>query len=102
MVRAYMIFGGVGPMLVVTQLTSGMQGAVASKHLVSKGITKFIAFEVSVHKVKEIYGPRYGAAVERLVSDSDIRVVDMDGHNVFGNFDFIEMGEPVYVGGGAY
>jgi hypothetical protein len=98
MVRAYVVFTGSGPVLLVTRLSSGMQGDVASQHLANKGINKYIAFEVSHEKAQERYGTRFSSAVNRLASDADIRVVDIDGHHVFTSFSFAEMGEPVFVG----
>ena len=97
MLRAYMVFSGTGPILVVTRLSTGMQGSQARDYLAAKGIDKFIAFEVPVPRARERYGPRFQTAVDRLVTNEDIRVVDLDGHHVFGNFEFTEMGEPVFV-----
>ncbi|MBF0309069.1 MAG: cytosolic protein [Magnetococcales bacterium] len=99
MVRAYLIFGGNGPILVVTQHHEGLQSERARFHLENKGIRKYIAFEVPLSRAREIYGSRLDTAVERLVSPSDIRVVDMNGDHVFANFNFNEMGEPVFVDG---
>ncbi|MBF0381612.1 MAG: hypothetical protein HQL69_11375 [Magnetococcales bacterium] len=97
MVRAYVVFTGTGPILLVTKLDTGMQGEDATQHLANKGIKKFIAYEVSQEKAEEHYGMRFTAAVNRLASDKDLRVVDVDGHTVFARFSFAEMGEPVYV-----
>jgi len=97
MVRAYVVFTGTGPILLVTRLNSGLQGEVPSNHLAAKGIKRFIAYEVSHESAAERYGTRYTEAMSRLASDSDIRVVDVDGHHVFSSFSFAEMGEPVYV-----
>ncbi len=98
MVRSYVIFTGSGPMLVVTRLTDGMQGIIAKDHLAGKGVDKYIAFEVAHETAEKRYGIRFTDAVNRLASDRDLRVVDVDGHHVFKTFAFKEMGEPVYVG----
>jgi hypothetical protein len=100
MVRAYIIFGGTGPILVVTRNAQGMQSEDAQERLEDKGIKKYIAFEVPPARAEERYGTRYSAAASRLVGDEDIRVVDVDGHQVFSSFEFREMGEPVFVGEG--
>jgi hypothetical protein len=97
MVRAYVVFTGTGPILLVTRLDTGMQGESATRHLSNKGIKKFMAFEVSHEKAEERYGTRFTEAVNRLASDNDLRVVDVDGHTVFARFSFAEMGEPVYM-----
>lgn len=98
MIRSYVVFTGSGPILVVTRLSSGLQGDIPKQHFINKGIGKFIAFEVSHEKAEERYGTRFKEAVLRLASDNDIRVVDVDGHHVFASFAFAEMGEPVFVG----
>ena len=98
MVRAYVIFGGTGPILVVSKNSAGMQSEIAIERLVDKGIKKFIAFEVPPARAEERYGTRYRAAAQRLADEKDIRVVDVDGHHVFASFEFREMGEPVFVG----
>ena len=97
MVRAYVVFTGSGPILLITKLNTGMQGELARNHLANKGISKFIAYEVSHEKAHDTYGTRFNEAVNRLASDNDVRVVDIDGHHVFSRFSFAEMGEPVYV-----
>ena len=97
MIKAFMVFTGTGPIMVVTKLPE-MDVDAAREHMASKGIRKYIAYEVPLARVEERYGTRYHAAVSRLASDKDIRVLDVDGHHVFSSFDFTEMGEPVYVG----
>jgi hypothetical protein len=34
--------------------------------------------------------------VSDLYQTDDLRVLDYDGHNVFHNFSFEELGEPIY------
>jgi hypothetical protein len=97
MIRVYVVFTGSGPILMATRLSSGMQGDMARQHLANKGINKYIAFEVSQEMAEKHYGTRFTAAVNRLASDTDLRVVDVDGHHVFNSFSFAEMGEPVYI-----
>lgn len=99
MVRLYMIFSGSGPILVMTRFNGGMQAQLAREYLAFKGILKFVAYEVPAVRAEERYGTRFRATADQLSSDQDFRVMDMDGHHVFNSFDFVEMGEPVYVGG---
>lgn len=99
MIRTFMIFTGTGPILVVSRLAAGADGAEARAILQSKGIDRYLAFEVSSEVAERRYGTRFHSAVQRLASDHDLRVVDLDGHHVFASFSFAEMGTPQYVGG---
>ena len=94
--KTFMVFTGTGPIMLVTKLTE-MDVEAARAHMESKGIKKYIAYEVPYSRSEERYGTRLHAAVSRLANDEDIRVFDVDGHHAFTNFDFTEMGEPVYV-----
>jgi hypothetical protein len=94
--KTFMIFTGTGPIMVVTRLPE-MDTELARKHMESKGVKKYIAYEVPVARAEERYGTRFHMAVERLAHDQDIRVFDVDGHHVFNTFEFTEMGEPVPV-----
>ena len=94
--KTFMVFTGTGPIMVVTRLQE-MDVEAARRHMESKGIKKYIAYEVPYARSEERYGTRLRAAIDRLAHQEDIRVFDVDGHHSFMNFDFTEMGEPVYV-----
>ena len=64
--------------------------------LAFKGIKKFIAYEVPVEKVKQRYGTHFSVILGDLSQTDDLRILDIDGHHVFNNFTFEEMGEPYY------
>ncbi|HEX9593156.1 MAG TPA: hypothetical protein VGB12_07410 [bacterium] len=96
--KTFLVFTGTGPIMLVTRL-SEMDVDAARNHMESKGIKKYIAYEVPYSRAEERYGTRLHAAVARLAHPEDIRVFDVDGHHAFMNFDFTEMGEPVYVDG---
>ena len=61
----------------------------------TKGIKKFIAYEVPEEKVKEKYGKQYNVVMGDLRQTDDLRVLDYDGHHVFYNFSFDDLSEPV-------
>lgn len=63
--------------------------------LFAKGIKKFIAYEVPEEKVKEKYGMQYKVILGDLHQSNDLRVLDYDGHHLFNNFSFKDLGEPV-------
>ena len=97
MIRAYMVFGGSGPILVLTRSTRGMQSDLARNYFAQKGINKYIAIEVSAEHAEKKYGTRFHTTATCLKSEDDIRVLDIEGHHVFYNFEYEEMGEPIYV-----
>jgi len=93
--KACIIFTGTGPILALTSYDSLTHPKLIEK-LDAKGIKKFIAFELSVDDVKEKYGEVFKIITEDLHQTDDLRVLDYNGHSVFYNFTFKEMGTPVY------
>ncbi len=91
-------FTGTGPILILTSYESLDDPNLVEK-LSAKGIKKYIAFEVSEHKVKDRYGKQYNVIMGDLSQTDDLRVLDYNGHHVFYNFSFKELGEPIYVEG---
>lgn len=93
--KAGIIFGGTGPILILTSYESFKDGKFVAK-LAAKGINKFIASEVPMESVKKKYGTHYDVVMGDLKQSDDLRVMDYNGHNVFYNFSFSEMEKPVY------
>ena len=93
--KAGIIFTGTGPILILTSYETLDDPKLIEKLRV-KGIQKFIASEVSVDRVKTIYGNHFNVIMGDLNQTDDLRVMDYNGHNVFGNFKFSEMGKAVY------
>ena len=56
--KAAMVFTGSGPILILTSFDSLEHPTLAEK-LGARGITKYIAYEVSPDKVKRLYGTRF-------------------------------------------
>jgi hypothetical protein len=92
---AGVFFTGTGPILILTTYDSLDNDKIVEK-LSAKGIKKFIAYEVPRDRVKEKYDTYYAMIVGDLYQTDDLRVLDYDGHNVFHNFSFEELGEPIY------
>lgn len=92
--KAGIFFTGSGPILLLTSYESLTDSHLVEK-LATKGIKKFIAYEVPVEMVKEKYGKHYTVIMGDLHQQDDLRVLDYDGHHVFLNFDFCALGEPV-------
>ena len=97
--RAYILFSGTGPILVLTTYPELTDERLVGK-LSHKGIVKFIAYEVPVERVRSIYGVPYEVIAADLERTEDLRVLDFNGHHIFSRFSFSEMGEPIKVGKG--
>jgi hypothetical protein len=93
--KAAMVFTGSGPILILTTFESIGEPRLAEK-LGARGIGKFIAYEVSVDKVKKQYGTRFSVILGDLSQTDDLRVMDIDGHHVFNSFSFEELSDPIY------
>jgi hypothetical protein len=92
--KAGIFFTGTGPILLLTSYESLSDPNLVSK-LATKGIKKYIAYEVEEDQVKKKYGQQYKAILGDLKQSDDLRVLDYDGHHVFYNFSVRELGEPV-------
>lgn len=93
--KAAMIMAGSGPILILTSFESIEHPGLAEK-LEARGINRFIAYEVSLEKVKKIYGTRFSIISGDLSQTDDLRVLDIDGHSVFNRFSLEELSGPVY------
>ena len=91
--KAGVIFTGTGPILVLTTYESFANPRFIEK-LSQKGIKKFIAQEVSIDLCKERYGVQFQAVRNDVKETDDLRVLDYNGHHIFLNIPFSEMGEP--------
>lgn len=93
--KAGIFFTGSGPILILTSYDSLSEANLVEK-LATKGIKKFIAYEIPVDILKRKYGRHYNVILGDLHQQDDLRVLDYDGHHVFNNFSLKELGEPVY------
>jgi hypothetical protein len=94
-VKAGIIFTGTGPILILTSYTSFDDPNFVQK-LSTKGIKKYIAYELPVEKVKEKYKDQFTLIMQDLLKSDDLRVLDYNGHHVFKSFSFGELGPPFY------
>lgn len=95
--KAGIIFTGSGPILILTTYDSFDDSEFSTK-LAAKGIEKYIAYELPADLVRKKYGAHYNAVMNDVKQSSDLRVLDYNGHNVFYNFTFSQMGTPTYYG----
>ncbi|MFA4917356.1 MAG: hypothetical protein WC560_11900 [Syntrophales bacterium] len=93
--KAGIFFTGSGPILVLTSYDSLLETNLVEKFRV-KGIKKFIAYEVPVELVKQIYGTHFNVVLNDLKQQDDLRVMDYNGHHVFYSFSLKKLGEPIY------
>ena len=93
--NAGIFFTGSGPILILTSYESLTNPNFVEK-LLTKGIKKFVAFEVSETMLKEKYGQHLDIIMGDLYQTDDLRVLDYDGHHVFYNFTLKELGDPIF------
>jgi hypothetical protein len=97
-VRAYLIFTGSGPILVLSTYPKLTDERLVAK-LRYKGIDKFIAYEVDLEAVRARYEHSYDNILKDLEGEQDIRVLDFNGHQIMANFSLEALGDPIKFGG---
>ncbi len=93
--KTSIIFTGTGPILIMTSYDS-LTNSDFVKKLAAKGIKKFIAYDLPVERVKKVYGEHFKIVMNDLHQEDDLRVLDYNGHSIFMNFSFAEIGKPVF------
>jgi len=98
--RAYLIFTGTGPILVLSTYPKLTDERLVEK-LRYKGIDKFIAYEVDLGAVQQRYAQAYANISKDLEDEGggDLRVLDFNGHQIMANFSLDELGDPIKFGG---
>jgi hypothetical protein len=92
--KAGIFFTGSGPVVIVTSYDSFTNPDLIKK-LFSKGIKKFIAYDIPIERAIEKYEHHYDAVMGDLKQEDDLRVLDYDGHHIFSKFSLKELGSPV-------
>lgn len=93
--NAGIFFTGSGPILLLTTYSS-LDDPNLVRKLETKGIKKFIAYQVSDDAVKDKYGNHYHVIMGDLKQEDDLRILDYDGHHIFNNFSLTDLGSPVH------
>ena len=93
--KAGIFFTGSGPLLILTSYDSLTNPDLVRK-LHTKGIKKFLAFEVSEGTVRDQYGIHYELTLSDLKQEDDLRVLDYDGHHIFNHFSLKQLRDPVF------
>jgi hypothetical protein len=92
--RAYLIFTGSGPILVLSTYPELTDDRLIGK-LRYKGIDKFLAYEVDLDAVRSRYEHSFASVAKDLEEEEDIRVLDFNGHQIMANFSLGSLGEPI-------
>jgi hypothetical protein len=93
--KAGVIFSGSSPILILTSYNSFADEKFVEK-LKTKGVLRFIAFEVPIEMAKEKYGLHFEIITGDLKQSDDLRVLDYNGHNIMKHFSFKDLASPVY------
>ena len=93
--KAYFMFTSTGPLVVLTSYDFIKSPELLEK-LVAKGLSKFIACEVSLELCKTKYGKHFDVVCGDLRQSDDLRILDYSGERAFRNFSFKELGAPIY------
>lgn len=62
----------------------------------TKGISKFIVYEVPLDTAKQRYGHHFEVVMDDLHETDDLRILDIEGSRAFRMFSFEELGEPKF------
>ncbi len=93
--RSFLVLTENRPLLVLTSMESTTED-ILLESLHSKGIDKFIAYEVPVEKVHEFYGVPFEIITADLERGKNLRVVDSDGPHIFNCLSFADLGTQIH------
>ena len=92
--RAYIVFSGTGPILILTTYSELENPGLVAK-LRHKGIIKFIAYEVPVDSLHRRYGVPFEVVASDLERGQAMRVLDFNGPHILDTFRLSELGSPI-------
>jgi len=92
--KAFMLMAGSGPLMILTSHES-IENPELLKKLATKGMEKFLAYEVPIELAKERYGGHFTVVANDLHETDDLRVLDYNGDRAFRLFSFAELGTAI-------
>ena len=92
--HVFFLFTGSGPLVILTSYASVEDPSLLRK-LTSKGIEKFLAYEIPLPLAKQRYARHFDVVCQDLSQSDDLRVLDYNGQRALHLFTFGEMGTPV-------
>ena len=93
--KAYFMFTATAPLVILTSYDF-IKNPELLERFTAKGLSKFIACEVSVESCKAKYGTHFDIVCGNLHESDDLRVLDYSGERAFKNFGFKKLGPPIY------
>lgn len=91
--KAGLLLTGSGALVYLTSHKKYIDDTLVDKFR-TKGITKFLAYEVDPDDVRRKYGSHFDVVQKDLRESDDLRILDYDGVRAFRNFSFEELGKP--------
>ena len=91
--KAGLLLTGNGALIYLTSHKKFLDKSLIEKFS-TKGISKFIAYEVPVEEARKRYGKHFDIVMMDLNETDDLRILDYDGTRAFKMFSFKELGEP--------
>jgi hypothetical protein len=92
--KGILVLSGSGPLLILSSYPTIDDPALIAK-LRAKGLAKFLAWEVPIGHLRDLYGYTFRDIAEELQTRDDMRVLDFDGHRIFLNLSLSELGEHI-------
>lgn len=92
--KGILVLSGSGPLLLLSSYQAIDDPALIAK-LRAKGLAKFLAWEVPVDRLRDLYGYTFRDIAEQLERRDDMRVLDFDGHRIFLNLSLRDLGEHI-------
>ena len=93
--KTFLLITGSSPLVFITSHKS-IENPVLLEKLLSKGVDKFIAYEVPFEMAKQRYGWHFNVVANDLHETDDLRVLDYNGDRAFNLFSFSELGEAFF------
>lgn len=92
--KAFMLFTGSGPLVILTSHEAITEPALLEK-FAAKGIDKFIAHEIPLDLARQRYGGHFDVVLRDLHQSDDLRVLDYNGERAFRLFRLAELGPAI-------
>ena len=92
--KGILVLSGSGPLLLLSSYPDIDDPALIAE-LRAKGLAKFLAWEVPVYHLRDLYGYTFRDIAEQLEAQDDMRVLDFDGHRIFLNLSLRDLGQHI-------
>lgn len=92
--KGILVLSGSGPLLLLSSYPAIDDPGLLAK-LRAKGLAKFLAWEVPIEHLSDLYGYTFRDIAEQLETQGDMRVLDFDGHRIFLNLSLRDLGEHI-------